>query len=491
MKGKRATARRVTLILACLALVLGLVGCGGGEGEEGGGTTPGAGTATPGGSATAEGATVPASSATPTASGHTVEITLWHMEVASNLNALQDLVRRYNNSQSEVKVKLAFQGNAEEEMAKLIASLGSGDLPAMVYLNEENTQRLIDSGAATPVQEFIDRENYDLSDFAPKLIQYYTVDGKLWAMPFGSNIPMLFYNKVTFREVGLDPENPPKDIEELRQAAEKMVKRDSHGNLTRTGLAINLTAWHLVTALAEHGDPYVDHDNGRDGRATEVLFNGPTGQAYFQWWRDMVKQDLALNVGLDPTSADTYLPVGAGRVGMTTGDSVALRSVVDALEGGLAQVDVELGVANRPGVPGGTGLPGIYGRALWIFKSRPEEEQEAAWKFIKWLMEPEQQAEWYAGSGFLPVNNKAFDMPAAKEIETKYPQFKIAADLYRAASVSPVPPGPLLGPQFDVSQTIRRAAEEMLVGDKDPIKAINDAAKEANDTIAEYNRRIE
>ena len=479
MNGMLLRARRATLFLACLGLLLALVSCGGGGGEEGSeaSATPGGGLATPAGTATPH--------------GGTVDITMWHMEPASNLNALQDLVRRYNNSQSEVRVKLAFQGNAEEEMAKLIASLGGGDLPAIVYLNEENTQRLIDSGAATPVQEFIDREKYDLSDFAPKLIQYYTVDGKLWAMPFGSNIPMLFYNKVTFREVGLDPENPPKDIEELRQAAEKMVKRDSHGNLVRTGLAINLTAWHLVTALAEHGDLYVDHENGRDGRATEVLFNGPTGQTYFQWWRDMVKQDLALNVGLDPAGADTYLPVGAGRVGMTAGDSVALRSVVDALEGGLAQVDVELGVANRPGVPGGTGLPGIYGRALWIFKSRPQEEQEAAWKFIKWLMEPEQQAEWYSGSGFLPVNNKAFELPAAKEIEAKYPQFKIAAQLYLAASVSPVPPGPLLGPQFDVGQIIRRAAEEMLVGNKDPVDAINDAAEEANEVIQEYNRRIE
>ena len=479
MDDKPATARKVIFLLACLALLLGLAACGGGEeGGDGGGPTPGAGTATPG-----------AGTATP--SGGTVEITMWHMEVAANLNAIQDLVRRYNNSQSEVKVKLAFQGNAEEEMAKLIASLGGGDLPAIVYLNEENAQRLIDSGAATPVQEFIDREDYDLSDFAPKVVQYYTVDGKLWAMPFASNVPLLYYNKVTFREVGLDPEKPPKDIDELRQASEKMVKRDSHGNLTRTGLAINLTAWHLSTTLQEHGDPYVNNDNGRAGRATEALFNGPTGQAYFQWWRDMVKQDLALNVGLDPTGADTYLPVGAGRVAMTTGDSVALRSVVDALEGGLAQVDVELGVANRPGVPGGTGLPGIYGRALWIFESRPEEEQEAAWKFIKWLLEPEQQAEWYAGSGFLPVHSKAVELPAAKEIEAKYPQFKIAAELYRAASVSPAPPGPLLGPQFDVSQIIRRAIEEMLVGDKDPIDAINDAAKDANEIITDYNRRVQ
>ena len=314
-------------------------------------------------------------------------------------------MRRYNNSQSEVRVKLAFQGNAEEEMAKLLASLGGGDLPAIVYLNEENAQRLIDSGAITPVQEFIDREKYDLSDFAPKVIQYYTVDGKLWAMPFASNVPMLVLQQGHLPRGGPRPGETPKG----HRGTAAGLGEDGEARLPwqpdphRPG--------HQSHRLASGPPPFrstatsmSNNENGRAGRATEVLFNGPTGQTYFQWWRDMVKEGLAMNVGLDPTGADTYLAVGAGRVGMTTGDSVALRSVVDALEGGLAQMDVELGVANRPGVPGGTGLPGIYGRALWIFKSRPKEEQEAAWKFIKWLMEPEQQAEWYAGSGFLPVN---------------------------------------------------------------------------------------
>jgi sn-glycerol 3-phosphate transport system substrate-binding protein len=341
------------------------------------------------------------------------------------------------------------------------------------------------------LQEFIDQENYDLSDLDKKAVEYYTVDGELWAMPFGMIVPLLYYNKIPFREVGLDPEKPPKDLEELRQASEKLLKRDSNGNVTRTGLAIDLTAWHLDLVLQEHGDLYGNNDNGRDGRITEVLFNGPTGQALFQWWRDMVKDDLAINVGRNPTGADTFLTMGAGRTAMTVGSSSALRSVVDVLEGGLAQTEVDLGVANQPGVAGGTGLPGVYSRALWILKSHPKEEQEAAWKFIKWLMEPEQQAEWYAGSGFLPVSIPAYELPPANEIEAKYPQFKIAAELYLATSASPATLGPLLGPQLDVSDVIHGELEEMLVGNKDPIEAINDAAEEANEIIAEYNRRVE
>ena len=92
---------------------------------------------------------------------------------------------------------------------------------------------------------------------------------------------MLIYNKVTFREVGLAPEKPPKELE-LRQASEKMLQRDSHGNVTRSGIALDIsTGWYLDVILDEHGDLYANNENGRAGRATEVLFDGIHGPGLF------------------------------------------------------------------------------------------------------------------------------------------------------------------------------------------------------------------
>jgi sn-glycerol 3-phosphate transport system substrate-binding protein len=104
---------------------------------------------------------------------------------------------------------------------------------------------------------------------------------------------------------------------------------------------------------------------------------------------------------------------------MAFGSSLALRSVLGVLEAGVQ--GVELGVGPFPAVPGGTGKPGIFGRALWILSQRPEAEQEAAWKVARWLAEPEQQAELFAGSGYLPVRPSALDLDASRQVLQKYP----------------------------------------------------------------------
>ena len=96
--------------------------------------------------------------------------------------------------------------------------------------------------------------------------------------------------------------------------------------------------------------------------------------------------------------------------------------------------------------------------------ARPEAERDAAWKFIKWLVEPEQQAEWFAGSGYLPVRNSAYDLPAAKDIIASYPQFQLPVDLFAKTATTTAALGPLLGPFQQVRDAVTDAIESMLSG---------------------------
>ena len=448
-------------LLAVLLLSVSLGACGGGENGAPTAETPGA---------------------SPAAGPVTIDY--WHSERASNAETLDRLVERFNASQNEVRVRASYQGTYQEATAKLVASLGTGSVPAI--LGDGDAQMIVDSGAATPIQDFIDRDGYDLSDVDEKGIEYYTFQGKLWAMPFAMDGSLLYYNKVAFREVGLDPEKPPQDLEEVRQYSEKLLKRDGAGNVVRSGIALDIAKW-WERVFAERGDLWVDNENGHEGHATEVLFNNDIGRWLFQWWHDMVDSGLAFNVGRNPNFVDGFLAMSSGRAAMTFSYVSALRSVVDALE--KAGPGLEFGISRLTGVPGGKGYSCFVPLGFWILKG-PKEEQEAAWKFIKWIVEPEQQAEWFAGSGFLPVSHAAIDLPPAQDIVAQYPLFREALDIYLNTPAMPATVVPVLGSMDRVRDIMYTAVEEMLVGGKDPTQALEDGAASANKAIEEYNQRV-
>ncbi len=458
---------RLWSFLGIAVLALALSACGGNEGaEEGGGAGKTAG---------------------PTAAGP-VSIDFWHSEQAASQATLQALMDRFNASQDEVKVRLLFQGGPTELTVKLVNSLRSGDVPALVEVCEGDSQIMVDSRRVTPAQEFIDAEGYDLSDFDEKAVDYYTWDGKLYAMPLGINVPMLFYNKIPFREVGLDPDKPPQTLDDVRAYSEKLLKVDSAGNVVRSGIALDTQGWYPQVILGEHGDLFVNNNNGRDGRATEAVFNNDTARAFFRWWNEMVDNDWAFNVGRNQSGADSFMAVASGRAVMAVSISSALRSVLSVLEAGVP--GVELGVGAFPGVTGGSGKPGIFGRALWIMNQRSEAEQWAAWKLARWLAEPEQQAELFADTGYLPVRLSAYDLEASRQVLEKYPLYQVPVDLFVGVPSTPEKLGPRIGPSAAVGEILAQALEEMVVGGKDPDQALDDAADRATKALQDYNSRV-
>jgi sn-glycerol 3-phosphate transport system substrate-binding protein len=454
---------RVWTLLGVAVLALALGACGGTEGGGAG------------------------NEARPTAAGP-VSVDFWHSEQASSEATLQALIDRFNASQDEVKVRLLFQGGPPDLTVKLLNSLRSGDVPALVEVSEGDSQIMVDSRRVMPVQEFMDAEGYDLSDFDKKAIDYYTWDDKLYAMPLGINVPMLFYNKIPFREVGLDPDRPPQTLDDVRAYSEKLLKVDSAGNVVRSGIALDMQGWYVDVILAEHGDLFVNNENGRDGRATEAVFNNDTARAFFRWWDEMVDSGLAFNAGRNAGGADNFLALVAGRAVMAVSVSSALRSLASVVEAGLE--GVELGVGPFPGVAGGSGKPGFFGRALWIMSDRPEAEQRAAWKLARWLAEPEQQAELFAGTGYLPVRLSAYDLEASRQVLEKYPEYRVPMDLFVGVPSTPEKLGPRIGPSAAVREIVAQALEEMVVGGKDPDQALGDAAERVTKQLQDYNSRV-
>jgi sn-glycerol 3-phosphate transport system substrate-binding protein len=432
--------------------------------------------------------------AEPTGNGKTppsgpITITLWHSMRSPVDGVLQGIIDRFNASQSTYKVQAIYQGSYTDSTNKLISSINSGNIPALIQLDDVSTQLMIDSQEITPVQKFIDEDKYDLSDFDPKALAYYRVGGKLHSMPFNLAEPILYYDKQDFIDAGLDPDKPPQTLDEVRADSEKLTKRDASGKITRYGIAVQSSPWFFEQMLAKQGALSVNNSNGRDGRATQAVFDGQEGQSILQWHRDMVRDGLAYYAG---SSEDALLSVAQDRTSMTIETTAVLGSVVKVLTAvGLSAQRMGTGPMPAPApVAGKQGGIVLGGASMWILKRTSADEQLGAWEFIKFASSPEQQAQWYADTGYFPTRLSAYTLPPAIQIQQQYPQFKTAVEQVRNSPDNPATQGPLMGPFNQVRDRVTRAFEEVLTGGADPEKALQSAAKDATKDMQDYNRTV-
>ena len=417
--------------------------------------------------------------------GARITVTLWHSMQSPVSGSLQRIVDAFNQAQSTYQVKAIFQGDFTESLNKLIASSGSGNIPSLIQLDDVSTQTMVDSGVITPVQKFIDEEGYDLSDFDPKALEYYRVDGKLHSMPFNLADPILYYNRQDFIDAGLDPDKPPRTLDDVRQYSEKLVKRDAQGNVTRYGISLEIDPWFFEQMLAKQGALFVNNGNGRDARATEAVFAGPEGKLIVEWWRSMVADGLAYNAG--GRAEDALLALAQDRASMTIESTAVLGGIVAliSLTGGDPH---RLGTGPIPAPESANGGIVLGGASLWILNHRSTEEQRGAWEFIKFATRPDQQAQWYADTGYFPVRLSAYTLPPAVQREQQLPQFKTAVDQLRASPDNRATQGALVGEFNQVRDQITQAFEKVLTGGADPDQALAAAARSGTKAIRQYNR---
>jgi sn-glycerol 3-phosphate transport system substrate-binding protein len=449
------------IALSMVAAACGGGGTGGGGGGAGGGDL----------SAQAPGKDVKAAA----------KITWWHAMSGINGEALNKIVTNFNNSQNNIKVEAVFQGSYDDLLTKLNTALASNAAPALVQVYDIGQRYMYDSAQVLPMQAFIDRDKFDTSDFEPAVINYYRYQDKLQSMPFNSSSSIFYYNKDAFKEVGLDPEKPPVTFSEITDAAKKLTKKDASGQTVRYGFGPSIYGWFWEQLLATSGSLYADNGNGRDDRATKVVYNNAAGKAILDWWKAGIDGGYFYNPGIDNPGATNAF--NAGKTAMYLESSAALRGNINT-----AKFQVGTGIFARPDSRPKDGGNIIGGASLYIMKSRPVEEQQAAWEFVMFAMTPLVQATWQNDTGYYAIRKSAYNEAPAKEWATKYPQFLTAVNQIRESPQNRFTNGAVLGVMPQARARTQKMIESVLLGQATSQQALDAAAMEVNDAIDKYNK---
>ena len=195
-------------------------------------------------------------------------ITFWHSMGGVNGEAMDYLVNKFNEENDKgIKVDAQYQGEYDDAINKL-KSAQIGNMGAdLVQIYDIGTRFMIDSGWVIPMQELIDADGWDASSLEPNIAAYYTVDNKLYSMPFNSSTPILYYNKDMFEKAGIT--NVPESLPEIGEISEDLMQKGGAGE----PISLSIYGWFFEQFTGKQGAAYVDNGNGRTGAATAVEFD--------------------------------------------------------------------------------------------------------------------------------------------------------------------------------------------------------------------------
>ncbi|ATC63842.1 hypothetical protein CMV30_07720 [Nibricoccus aquaticus] len=174
-----------------------------------------------------------------------IHVTYWEKWVSFEGVAMQATVDAFNRSQDKVVVE--YFPTSQVDRKVLVAAAG-GDPPDVAGLWVQNIASFADAGALMPLDEFI-REDGMTSDawlarYYPPFAHICAYRGQVFAGISTPAMIALHWNKTLFREAGLDPERPPRTVEELDDFARKLTKRDAQtGRITQLGFLPQEPGW--------------------------------------------------------------------------------------------------------------------------------------------------------------------------------------------------------------------------------------------------------
>jgi multiple sugar transport system substrate-binding protein len=293
--------------------------------------------------------------------------------------------------------------------------------------------------------------------FLPGPIESNVYEGAIYGVPWYTDAGLLYYRKDLLEDSGIN--EPPQTWEELGQITQQVMEESGTANgFVFQGSDYEGGTVNGLEYIYSHGGQVLDPND-----ASKVVIDSPESVAALETERGMVADGIA------PQSVVNYTETESQGV-FLTGDAVFLRGwpYMYSLVGsedfpGLDPEQVD--IATLPAGEGGQSSPGLGGWNFYISTISDEETQDAAYEFIKFATDPEQQKIRALEGAFLPTLN---DLYQDQEIIENVPVIRLAGEQALESTV----PRPVSPVYSDMSLEMAEQFKASLNGDTPPGEAI-------------------
>lgn len=374
------------------------------------------------------------------------EVTLWHY-FESEADALNQMVKQYNESQSDIYIVPTYVSR-DELMKQYTIGAVSGELPDIGMVDSPDMASYISLGVFEDITQYVeDWEDLDHFYSGP-MASVKDADGNIYGLPNNSNCLAIACNMDILRAAGF--ENPPTTWEEFREvcAATTNAEEGVYG-FAMSAIANEEGTFQYIPWMYGAGGDVTDVDSVEDVEAltflTELVQDGYMSKEVVNWG-----QGDAYNAFLAGKAA--MLESGTWQISTLDGEDK------DQVTFDYQYVAMPANGDNQATVIGGENFGVCAG----------SEHVEECVEFLKTMMSAENNASWCEIAGKIAVRDDASNYTDFWTTDERYKVFNDSMDF--AVARGPHESWPT------ISEAIYTAVQASLLGEKEPADALADAA---------------
>ena len=422
---------------------------------------------------------------TDSTSNGTVELVFWHNRGGSAGETLEQIVEQYNETQGAengIHITPVYQSDTVSTLKTLVQAKDTDNYPDMIQIFAGDVEYMSTVDAVVPIDSLIANDSTYDAQILDTLLKTYTYNGTLYSMPFHASTMGFFWNKTAFAEAGLDPETPPKTIAEMAEMAKKLLKKDSSGKITQYAITLGLQNTYINHWIGGQGEySFIgNNEGGHTGRMTEVTFDKDgTMKNLLTEWKKVLDTGAVQTSESGNQARDEF---SSGLSAMCCSSNSALGTFTTMSK----EMGFEFGVAPLPKVnesdTGGV-CPG--GSSVYILGKGDDAKIQAAWDFIKYWLEPEQQYAFCSVTGTIPVSQETMDYAPMQEYIAENPGFQVFYD--ELLNSNPKVQEHLAPTQQEFTTIFQEVGTKFADGELTVDEAVEEMATRCNAALDEYN----